>query len=182
MGRGLGIIRPKVGRSCPRHSPFFDEVCKSCLIELSIRASNDVEINRNSLICRHTVWLWHVWRHAICFGYGGGDLDAERSAIIVLVTTSTQEEAEKIGRMLIEAKLAACANVVSGIRSIFRWDNNISVENECLMLIKTTRQRFAELEAAVRQQHSYSVPEIVALPVVAGSETYLNWVRSETDK
>ncbi len=109
-------------------------------------------------------------------------MDAESSAIIVLVTTSTQEEAEKIGRMLIEAKLAACTNVVSGIRSIFRWDNNISVENECLMLIKTTQRRFAELESAVRQQHSYSVPEIVALPVVAGSESYLNWVRGETDK
>ncbi len=109
-------------------------------------------------------------------------MDAERSAIIVLVTTSTQEEAEKIGRMLIEAKLAACTNVVSGIRSIFRWDNNISVENECLMLIKTTQRRFAELESAVRQQHGYSVPEIVALPVVAGSESYLNWVRGETDK
>ncbi len=109
-------------------------------------------------------------------------MDAESSAIIVLVTTSTQEEAEKIGRMLIEAKLAACTNVVSGIRSIFRWDNNISVENECLMLIKTTQRRFAELESAVRQQHGYSVPEIVALPVVAGSESYLNWVRGETDK
>ena len=109
-------------------------------------------------------------------------MDAESSAIIVLVTTSTQEDAEKIGRMLIEAKLAACTNIVSGIRSIFRWDNNISVENECLMLIKTTQKRFAELESAVRQQHSYSVPEIVALPVVAGSESYLNWVRGETDK
>ena len=119
---------------------------------------------------RYLLWLW------------GGDVDAESSAIIVLVTTSTQEEAEKIGRMLIEAKLAACTNVVSGIRSIFRWDNNISVENECLMLIKTTQRRFAELESAVRQQHGYSVPEIVALPVVAGSESYLNWVRGETDK
>lgn len=109
-------------------------------------------------------------------------MDAESSAMVVLVTTSTQEEAEKIGRMLVEAKLAACANVVSGVRSIFRWDNNITVEQECLMIIKTTRKRFAELESVVRQQHSYSVPEIVALPVVAGSESYLNWVRGETDK
>lgn len=112
----------------------------------------------------------------------GGDVDADRSAIMVLVTTSTQEEAERIGRMLVEAKLAACANVVSGVRSIFRWENNISVEQESLMIIKTTRNRFAELESMVRQEHSYSVPEIVAFPVVAGSESYLNWVRSETDK
>jgi len=111
-----------------------------------------------------------------------GDVDVERSVIVVLVTTSTQEEAEKIGRMLVESKLAACANVVSGVRSIFRWDNDIGAEQECLMIIKTTQNQFAEIESVVRQQHSYSVPEIVALPVVAGSETYLNWVRNETGK
>lgn len=109
-------------------------------------------------------------------------MDEESATIAVLVTTSTAEEAEKIGRMLVERRLAACANIVSGMRSIFRWGNKISVESECLMIIKTTKQRFTELESAVRQQHNYEVPEIVALPVVAGSESYLNWVRSETDK
>ncbi|MBS0170912.1 MAG: divalent-cation tolerance protein CutA [Nitrospira sp.] len=109
-------------------------------------------------------------------------MDEECAAIAVMVTTATPEEAEKIGRILVEAKLAACANVVSGIRSIFRWDNRVSTETECLMIIKTTRMRFAELESVVRQHHSYTVPEIVALPLIAGSEAYLNWIRSETDK
>ena len=68
-------------------------------------------------------------------------MDEESAAIAVLVTTSTAEEAEKIGRMLVERRLAACANIVSGMRSIFRWDNKISVESECLMIIKTTKQQ-----------------------------------------
>jgi len=100
----------------------------------------------------------------------------------VLVTTASYEEAEKIGRIIVESRLAACANVLNGMRSIFRWDNKINVENECLMIIKTTLQRYSELEAVIRQHHSYSVPEIIALPVVAGSAPYLNWIRSETSK
>lgn len=109
-------------------------------------------------------------------------MDAQDSEVVVLVTTSSYEEAEKIGRMIVESRLAACANVVSGMRSIFRWDNKINVENECLMIIKTTLQRYSELEVVIRQHHSYSVPEIIALPVVAGSVSYLNWIRSETSK
>ncbi len=109
-------------------------------------------------------------------------MDAQSSEIVVFVTASSSEEAEKIGRMLVESRLAACANVLSGIRSIFRWDNRIAVENECLMIIKTTRRRYAELEALILQHHSYSVPEIIALPVIAGSISYLNWLRVETDK
>lgn len=100
----------------------------------------------------------------------------------MLVTTASYEEAEKIGRIIVESRLAACANVLNGMRSIFRWDNKINVENECLMIIKTTLQRYSELEAVIRQHHSYSVPEIIALPVVAGSAPYLNWIRSETSK
>jgi periplasmic divalent cation tolerance protein len=101
---------------------------------------------------------------------------------VVFVTASSYEEAEKIGRMIVESRLAACANVISGMRSIFRWDNKISVENECLMIIKTTQQRYSELEAAIRKSHSYTVPEIIALPVIAGALSYLNWIRSETSK
>ncbi|MGC3976000.1 MAG: divalent-cation tolerance protein CutA [Nitrospira sp.] len=109
-------------------------------------------------------------------------MDAQGSEIVVFVTASSNQEAEKLGRMIVESRFAACANVVSGIRSIFRWDNQISVENECLMIIKTTMQRYSELEALIRQHHSYSVPEIIALPVVAGSVSYLNWIRDETSK
>ncbi|HQR14037.1 MAG TPA: divalent-cation tolerance protein CutA [Nitrospira sp.] len=109
-------------------------------------------------------------------------MDAQGSELVVLVTTSSNEEAEKLARIIVESRLAACANVVSGIRSIFRWDNQIAVENECLMMIKTTRPRYSELEAVIRQHHSYEVPEIIALPVVAGSVSYLDWMRRETAK
>jgi len=109
-------------------------------------------------------------------------VNAQDSEVVVLVTTASYEEAEKIGRIIVESRLAACANVLNGMRSIFRWDNKINVENECLMIIKTTLQRYSELEAVIRQHHSYSVPEIIALPVVAGSAPYLNWIRSETSK
>ena len=112
----------------------------------------------------------------------GGDVNAQDSEVVVLVTTASYEEAEKIGRIIVESRLAACANVLNGMHSIFRWDNKINVENECLMIIKTTLQRYSELEAVIRQHHSYSVPEIIALPVVAGSVPYLNWIRSETSK
>ncbi len=109
-------------------------------------------------------------------------MDAQGSELVVLVTTSSNEEAEKLARIIVESRLAACANVVSGIRSIFRWDNQVTVENECLMIIKTMRPRYSELEAMIRQHHSYAVPEIIALPVVAGSVSYLDWVKRETDK
>jgi periplasmic divalent cation tolerance protein len=112
----------------------------------------------------------------------GGDVNAQDSEVVVLVTTASYEEAEKIGRIIVESRLAACANVLNGMHSIFRWDNKINVENECLMIIKTTLQHYSELEAVIRQHHSYSVPEIIALPVVAGSVPYLNWIRSETSK
>lgn len=109
-------------------------------------------------------------------------MEAQDSEVVVFVTASSYEEAEKIGRMIVESRLAACANVISGMRSIFRWDNKISVENECLMIIKTTQQRYSELEAAIRKSHSYTVPEIIALPVIAGALSYLDWIRSETSK
>ena len=104
------------------------------------------------------------------------------SPIIVLVTTSSDEEAERIGKMVVSSGLAACANVMKDIQSIFRWDDKVNVENECLMVIKTTLDRFSEIETAIRKHHSYSVPEIIALPIIAGSAPYLEWIKAETHK
>lgn len=104
------------------------------------------------------------------------------SEVVVLVTASSSEEAEQIGKMVIDSRLAACANVVKGVRSIFRWENKINVETECLIIMKTTMDRFSELEEAVQRHHSYSVPEIIALPIIAGSAPYLEWVKNETRK
>jgi len=96
--------------------------------------------------------------------------------IVVFVTCGSEEEALKIANALIEEHLAACTNLVSPIRSIYRWEGKIWDEKECLLIIKTQKQRFEELEKKVKSLHSYSVPEIISLPIVEGSSSYLNWL------
>ena len=109
-------------------------------------------------------------------------MEASRSEIVVLVTASSAHEAEQLGKLAVSSGLAACANVVNSILSIFRWDNKVTVENECLIIIKTTLDRFSELETVIRGHHSYSVPEIIALPIIRGSAPYLEWIKAETHK
>ncbi|HVG01755.1 MAG TPA: divalent-cation tolerance protein CutA [Nitrospira sp.] len=104
------------------------------------------------------------------------------SEIVVFVTTSSADEAERLGNSVVSSGLGACANIVKDVQSIFRWDNKLNTENECLMIIKTTMDRFSDLEAAIKTHHSYSVPEIIAFPIVRGSESYLKWIREETHK
>lgn len=99
---------------------------------------------------------------------------------IILVTAGSEEEAAKIGHALVEEKLAACANIVPVIRSIYRWKGKIHDEKECLLLIKTRTSLFAALRDRVRALHSYETPEIVAFPVEQGLPDYLNWVIAET--
>ncbi len=100
--------------------------------------------------------------------------------LVVLVTASGEEEAARIGRELVGARLAACVNIVKGMRSIYRWQGKIEDEDEVLMIIKTRKELFGHLKEMVKKQHSYSVPEIIALPVVEGSEDYLAWLKEET--
>lgn len=109
-------------------------------------------------------------------------MEEGRSEVVVFVTASSSNEAERIGQMVVDSRLAACANILQGVRSIFRWDNKVNVESECLIIMKTTLDRFSDLEAAIRQHHSYSVPEIIALPIIAGSIPYLEWITGETRK
>lgn len=100
--------------------------------------------------------------------------------IITLITAASEEEAVKIGEALVEGKLAACVNLLPGIRSIFFWQGEICRENEVLMVIKTRADLFDALVVAAKGLHSYSVPEIIALPIVKGSEDYLRWIREST--
>ena len=95
--------------------------------------------------------------------------------IVVLVTSSSEGEAEKLAARLVEEKLAACVNIIP-TSSLFRWEGKLSREKEMLLVIKTRNSRFEDLEKRVRELHSYQVPEIIALPVVAGSKQYLDWV------
>ena len=109
-------------------------------------------------------------------------MKADVSEIVVFVTASSADEAERLGNLIVSSGLAACTNIVKGIQSIFWWDNRLNTETECLMIIKTTMDRYSDLENAVRKHHSYSVPEIIALPIVRGSASYLEWIRGETHK
>jgi periplasmic divalent cation tolerance protein len=94
---------------------------------------------------------------------------------IVLVTASSQPEGAAIAQALIQEKLAACVSLMP-IQSIYTWQGNIHHDQEWQLIIKTNLQHFTALEAKVRSLHSYEVPEVIALPIVAGSEAYLRWV------
>ena len=99
---------------------------------------------------------------------------------VVLCTFPDLPQARQIGTVLVEMQLAACVNLIPAVVSIFRWEGKISTEEEVLAIFKTTTERFEELERELLVRHPYEVPEILALPVGAGSEVYLKWVRSET--
>ena len=104
------------------------------------------------------------------------------NAIVVLTTCASEEEAVRIATALVEEGLAACTNIVSPVRSIYRWEGRICDEREWLLLIKTGRERFDALERKMKSLHSYSVPEIICLPVLEGSLAYLEWVEEMTRK
>jgi periplasmic divalent cation tolerance protein len=101
-------------------------------------------------------------------------------ALVVLVTAPSAEKAAAIARALVEERLAACGNVVPGVRSIYRWEGRVQEDDEVLLVLKTTGRRFEALRDRVLQLHPYEVPEVLALPVEAGSEKYLAWVGAET--
>jgi len=104
----------------------------------------------------------------------------EQQHIMVFVTAGSQEEADKISRGLVEAKLAFCVNALPAVKSTYYWEDKLCVDEEIQLIIKTRSEKFEMLEAWVRKNHSYSVPEIIAIPIVKGSEPYLkcidNWV------
>ena len=102
--------------------------------------------------------------------------------VAVLVTCGSEKEALKIANALVEGHLAACVNLISPIRSIYRWEGKIWDEKEWLLVIKTRKQRFEELEKKVKSLHSYSVPEIISLPIGEGSLPYLNWLTEMTER
>ena len=101
-------------------------------------------------------------------------------SLVVFVTCGSEEEGLKIAHALIEERLAACVNIVSPIRSIYRWEGKIWDEKEWLLIIKTQTAMFEDVEKRVKSLHSYSLPEIIALPIIKGSSSYLNWLKEMT--
>ena len=101
-------------------------------------------------------------------------------ALVVLVTVPSRADGERIAEALVGETLAACVNILGPIRSIYRWQGEIARDDEHLLLIKTTRPRYAALEARVLALHTYDTPEVIALPVVEGAAAYLGWITSVT--
>lgn len=100
--------------------------------------------------------------------------------IVVFVTASSKEEAQKISLGLLDDKLVACVNIIDGISSLFWWQGKIDNAKEVLLVIKTRRALLNRLMDKVKSLHSYEVPEIIALPIVAGNKKYLDWIDEST--
>jgi len=99
---------------------------------------------------------------------------------VVLVTVGSPEEGERISDALVGEHLAACVNIVGPIRSIYRWNDQVQRDTEHLLIIKTRTALVGSLQARIAALHSYQTPEIIAVPIAAGAEAYLDWLRAAT--
>ena len=114
-------------------------------------------------------------------GYSGYSMGAEPiHVVIVMVTAASQDEAVKIADQVVRSRLAACASTIPTVRSTYWWEGKLVNDEESLLLIKTTSDKFNSLEETIRRIHSYKVPEIIAIPVCNGFPPYLEWVLQET--
>jgi len=98
----------------------------------------------------------------------------------VLTTCGSKEEAEKIARALVERRLAACVNIVPGIESVYRWQGKVESETEWMLVIKTTAGRFEAVREAIREMHSYDLPECIMISIEGGSPEYLKWIEENS--
>lgn len=97
---------------------------------------------------------------------------------VVLVTVSTEAEAQTLARTVVAERLAACVNIIPGLTSVYRWEGQVCEDRELLLLIKTRAEKVAALRDRIVHLHSYTVPEVIALPITTGSERYLAWLDS----
>jgi len=100
--------------------------------------------------------------------------------VVVFITVPNEEDGAAIAQALVESRLAACVNIVKNVRSIYLWQGKIEDDSEVLMIAKTRLELFNALESRVKELHSYDVPEIIALPIIAGSADYLKWLNDST--
>jgi periplasmic divalent cation tolerance protein len=97
----------------------------------------------------------------------------------IFTTTEKKEDAEKIARNLVEKRVAGCVQIVGPVRSNYWWKGNLETAEEWLCLIKSKGELYAQIEGAIKELHPYEIPEIIALPIVAGSKDYLEWLKNE---
>ncbi len=105
----------------------------------------------------------------------------DRAHIVVFITTATAEEAQRIANILVSGRKAACVNIVPQVHSRFWWQGKIDSADEALLIVKTKAARLDEIIGLVKENHSYEVPEIVALPIVGGNRDYLKWIDNQTE-
>jgi len=99
---------------------------------------------------------------------------------LVEVTTSGEEESKRIGRQVVEERLAACANIIPAVTSFYWWKDKFEEDSESILLLKTTEENVEKLIARIRALHSYENPAIIALPITSGSKSYLDWISDES--
>jgi periplasmic divalent cation tolerance protein len=99
--------------------------------------------------------------------------------MVALSTCGSEQEARKLARELVEARLAACVNIVPGVSSVYRWQGKIEEDAEWLLLIKTRREHLDRLRAQLEESHSYDVPELIALSIEEGARPYLEWLEQQ---
>ena len=106
---------------------------------------------------------------------------SEPGTLVLLVTVPDADTGKTLARHVVGERLAACVNIVEGITSIYRWEGAVEEAGEVLLIMKTTADRYEALESAIRSRHPYDVPEILAIPVAAGLDQYLSWLRSSVE-
>jgi len=104
----------------------------------------------------------------------------EPSEIVIFITTTDEQEAQVIAKLLLEKRLIACANVVPKVSSMFWWQGVLESEDECMLILKTKTSLLSEVVEMVKSAHSYDIPEVIALPIIGGNEDYLKWIGDET--
>ncbi len=100
--------------------------------------------------------------------------------VIVYITTKDRSEAAAIGKALVEERLGACANIIDGMSSVYRWENRVVEDNEAILIVKTRESLFEKLLARVKELHSYTCPCVVAMPLLKGNGDYLSWLEEQT--
>jgi periplasmic divalent cation tolerance protein len=131
--------------------------------------ANPYDINSAGTTVRATVTDWYTLQEV-----------AMTTARIILTTAGSQEEAGKIAHALVERRLAACVNIVPQIESVYRWQGKVETVQEWLLLIKTQAELYERVRDALKELHSYDLPECVMLEVTAGSQEYLDWIAKNT--
>ena len=102
-------------------------------------------------------------------------------AIVVFITAPNKDEASRLAEMLVQSHLAGCVQILPGVESVYRWQERVEREDEVLLIAKTLKSKFEDLEREVRALHSYEIPEIVAVPLVCGSTPYLEWLSASVN-